>query len=266
VSRASPVRPAAVAGSFYPADPRELASLVDGLLGAAPAAADVPKALIVPHAGYIYSGPIAATAYARLRPSAKTIRRVVLLGPAHRVAFDGAAMPEADAFETPLGVVPLDPAARPLLAPVIAESDKAHAGEHSLEVQLPFLQRVLQDFTLVPIVTGMAPPEAIGQLLDLLWGGPETVLVISSDLSHYHPYDRARPLDEASAARIERNEALRFDDACGAVAVNGLLDACARRGLHAERLDLRNSGDTAGPRDRVVGYGSFAFREAHAPA
>ena len=262
------IRPAAVAGTFYPADATALRGAVDRLLAAATPAAGAAatvKALIVPHAGYVYSGPIAASAYAQLRPATAGIRRVVLLGPAHRVPFRGLALPGDEQFATPLGNVPVDAAAIAAARrlPQVADNALAHAGEHSLEVQLPFLQRVLGDFSVVPVVVGDATAESVAALLDLLWGGPETLIVVSSDLSHYHPYREAQLIDRATADAI-LGLAARLDQeqACGATPVNGLLLAARRRGLVPALLDLRNSGDTAGDRRQVVGYAAFGFSEA----
>lgn len=274
------VRPSAVAGMFYPASSAELIRNVDGMLGEAsaapapqapPASSDsqaahsTPKALIVPHAGYIYSGPIAASAYARLKSAASRIRRVVLLGPAHRAYIQGLALPEHDAFETPLGAVEIDKEAIAQI-PFVPRSAVVHRKEHSLEVQLPFLMRVLGDFKLVPLAVGDAPPEEVARVLDALWGGPETLIVISSDLSHYLPYDAARSIDSATARAILDlgPSPLHHEQACGATPINGLLVAARRRKLRPELLDIRNSGDTAGGRDQVVGYSSFAFYEESA--
>ena len=256
------IRPPAVAGTFYPEDPVALAAMVDRALGAAPAGEPPPKALIVPHAGYVYSGPIAGSGYARLAPLRDVVRRVVLLGPAHRVRVAGLAVSSADAFATPLGRVDLDRELRARVRelPGVQVHDAAHAREHSLEVQLPFLQRVLARFTLLPLVVGDAEPAAVAAVLDAVWGGAETLIVVSSDLSHYHDYDTAVRRDRATAAAVVARAAERIDDddACGARPLRGLLEATARRGLGVRLLDLRNSGDTAGPRDEVVGYGAFA--------
>jgi AmmeMemoRadiSam system protein B/AmmeMemoRadiSam system protein A len=262
------IRPPAVAGTFYPAEPRVLAADIDAMLGSvAPhPGAPVPKALIVPHAGYVYSGPVAASAYARIAPSRATIRRVVLLGPVHRVPVRGLALPGVDAFDTPLGRIPLDAAACARLRglPQIVQSDAAHRLEHSLEVHLPFLQRLLDDFTLVPLAVGDASAEEVAQVLDLLWGGDETLIVISSDLSHYLPYDRARAVDAETAHMIvARRSDIEHGQACGGTPVNGLTLLARRRGFGIELVDLRNSGDTAGGRDRVVGYGAFALTPEH---
>ena len=259
------VRPPAVAGTFYPADPRALRASVEDALAQAPVAcaADAPKALVVPHAGYVYSGPVAATAYARLVPVRDRVHRVVLLGPSHRVAFDGLAVPGADAFDTPLGRVEIDTGgvARALALPQVQRLDAAHAREHSLEVQIPFLQVVLPQFRLVPIVVGDATPDEISEVIDTLWGGDETVVLVSSDLSHYLSYEEARAIDRETTQAIERLDpaAIGFDQACGRLPVQGLLLSARRRGLHARTLDLRSSGDTAGSRDSVVGYGAYAF-------
>ena len=260
------LRPPAVAGMFYPGDARELQAMINDYLREASAAqqgANVPKAIIVPHAGYIYSGPVAASAYARLMPAHDRIRRVVLLGPSHRVPLLGLASSSADYFRTPLGDIPLDREAIEAInqLPQVHELDEAHAMEHSLEVQLPFLQTVLDDFTLVPLVVGDATPEEVAEVLEQLWGGPETLIVISSDLSHYHDYETAEALDTATSQAIEQllPERIHGENACGARGVNGLLDFARRHGLHGKTIDLRNSGDTAGPRDQVVGYGAYVF-------
>jgi len=253
-----------VAGSFYPGGADNLARSVETYLDqAAPGNGETaPKALIVPHAGYVYSGPVAASAYVILRRSGTAIRRVVLIGPAHRIPLRGLAAPRAELFRTPLGDVPIDqPAIGPLLSLSYVEvSDSAHAEEHSLEVQLPFLQRVLSSFELVPLVVGNARAEEVAEVLDRLWGGPETLVVISTDLSHYHDWDSARRLDSATSRAIEElaPERLVHESACGRIPVAGLLLQARRLGLRARLLDLRNSGDTAGPRDQVVGYGAYA--------
>jgi AmmeMemoRadiSam system protein B len=260
------VRTPAVAGLFYPGDPAELAAAVDACLAQAPRprrGEPAPKALVVPHAGYVYSGPVAASAYARIAPHAGTIRRVVLLGPAHRVWLRGLAAPRAEGFATPLGVVPIDGEAIDAVAalPQVEVSDAPHAGEHSLEVQLPFLQRVLGAFALAPFAVGDASAEEVAEVIERLWGGPETLVLVSSDLSHYHDYATARRLDRAACAAIEALDAARLgpDSACGCVPLSGLLRVARAAGLRAETLDLRSSGDTAGGRDRVVGYGAWAF-------
>ncbi len=257
------IRSPAVAGLFYPAAAGKLGADIDGMLAAAAMpAGPAPKALIVPHAGYIYSGPVAASAYARLAPAQGRISRVVLLGPAHRLPFRGFALSSAKAFRTPLGDVPIDAAAARLGAvPLVRMLDDAHAGEHSLEVHLPFLQRTLAPFVVLPIVVGDADGDAVAVLLDAVWGGPETLIVISSDLSHYYDYAAAKRRDAETAAAIERldGEALDEDSACGRIPIRGLLAVARRRGLICRRLDLRNSGDTAGPRDQVVGYGAWGF-------
>lgn len=263
------VRRAAVAGTFYPGEAGALeASVRAHLAGAGAVAGPAPKAIIAPHAGYVYSGAVAAKAYARLAPVARRITRVVLLGPCHRVAVRGLAVSGADAFETPLGRVALDRAAigQILALPQVQVFDATHAAEHSLEVHLPFLQVLLDDFTLVPLVVGDASNEEVAQVLDRLWGGEETLIVISSDLSHYLDYETARKLDATTREAIERldAEAIGRDQACGRIPVKGLLTLARRRRLRVATVDLRNSGDTAGPRDRVVGYGAWVFFEAAA--
>jgi AmmeMemoRadiSam system protein B len=258
-------RPAAVAGMFYPGAPPALRASVRALLDAAPRpAADAgwPKALIVPHAGYIYSGPIAASAYARLVPGRSLIRRVVLLGPVHRVPIRGLALPGADSFVTPLGTVAVDAdaGARLRALPQVGESEAAHSLEHSLEVQLPFLQTILEEFTLVPLAVGDASPSEVAEVIERLWGGPETLIVVSSDLSHYQPYERATEIDRSTADDILALAAtLDHQQACGATPINGLVLCARRHGLTPELIDLRNSGDTAGEKSRVVGYAAFAF-------
>jgi len=262
------VRPAAVAGMFYPSAPAALAADVRAYLSrvvARPAeTAAVPKALVVPHAGYVYSGPVAASAYARLAAGRDTIRRVVLFGPTHRVPVRGLALPASRDFATPLGTVSVDreSVAAALTLPQVRESEAAHAFEHSLEVQLPFLQAVLGDFSIVPFAVGDATPREVAEVIELLWGGPETLFVVSSDLSHYHRYADACAIDRAtSEAILALSATLDHEQACGATPINGLLLAARRRALRPELLDLRNSGDTAGDKSRVVGYASFAFIE-----
>lgn len=259
------IRQPAVAGLFYPGDPDILLRDVRKLLAAAQACPLVPKALIVPHAGYVYSGAIAASAYAALATVATRIRRVVLLGPAHRVAVQGLALPEANTFATPLGEIALDMEAVRAIShlPQVTQSAAAHAQEHSLEVQLPFLQAVLGDFKLLPLVVGMASAEEVAEVLELLWGGDDTLIVISSDLSHYLPYEAARSIDKATVQHVLRLEQpVVHEQACGATPINGLVLAASRHHLTPHLLDLRNSGDTAGSRDGVVGYAALAFTNA----
>lgn len=259
------IRPAAVAGLFYAADPAVLRRSIESLLDENPATGPVPKAVIAPHAGYIYSGPIAARAYNRIAGGAGVIHRVVLLGPAHRVALRGLALPTAQHFRTPLGDIMLDEALIAQLRglPGISFSDAAHRDEHSLEVQLPFLQSVLGEFSLVPLVVGACDATQVAAVLEQVWDDKETLVVISSDLSHYHSYATALQLDAETACRIEAFDAtLDGHEACGAYPLNGLLCLAHGRALQVERLDLRNSGDTAGSRDRVVGYGAWALSDA----
>jgi len=262
------VRPAAVAGMFYPEAPSALGRAVrDYLAQAASRAGEkpaTPKALIVPHAGYIYSGPVAASAYARIAAGRSTIRRVVLLGPVHRVPIRGLALPVAKAFATPLGTIEIDsaPAAEALALPQVRTSEAAHALEHSLEVQLPFLQTLLDDFRIVPFAVGDAAAKEVAEVIDRLWGGPETLILVSSDLSHYHPYGEARVIDRGTVEEIlAMTAALDHEQACVATPINGFSVCAKRRDLVVELLDLRNSGDTAGDKSRVVGYAAFAFTE-----
>jgi AmmeMemoRadiSam system protein B len=223
----------------------------------------MPKAIIAPHAGYQYSGPIAGSAYSSLIPQAKVIERVILVGPSHRVPFAGVAASHAAAFDTPLGAVPVDRDAVAALLKdgLIQENDAAHAREHSLEVHLPFVQRVFPGARVVPLLAGDQDHSSMAAIFARLWGGPETVIVVSSDLSHYHDYETACRLDRETAQTIEarRAGAVDFEQACGATPVNALLQIAAEKGLSASTIDLRNSGDTAGPRDEVVGYGAFVF-------
>lgn len=256
------IRPPAVAGLFYPADPDELSHYVRQMLGDAQTRELVPKALIAPHAGYIYSGPVAASAYATLAPIADRIRRVVLLGPTHRVAVRGLALPNADAFDTPLGRVVVDTAAAQSIGhlPQVSISPQAHALEHSLEVHLPFLQKMLTDFTLLPLAVGMASPDEVAEVLETLWGGDETLIVISSDLSHYLPYAIAQRTDRQTVQSIlHLQQPIDHEHACGGTPINGLILAARHHRLTPHLLDLRNSGDTAGTRDQVVGYAALAF-------
>jgi MEMO1 family protein len=263
----SAVRPAAVAGMFYPGDARSLASEVDDLLGSVEHAAPrlgYPKALIVPHAGYIYSGGVAARAYDELAAARGSVRRVVLLGPTHRVAVRGLAAPSVEAFATPLGAVRIDREAIASVRelPQVVINDAAHALEHSLEVQLPFLQAMLGDFALVPFAVGSASVEQVAEVLERLWGGPETLIVISTDLSHYHSYQQARAIDGATIERIARFATdLDHEEACGATPLNGLLSFSKQKNLSLKLLATCNSGDTAGGKDRVVGYSSFGLYE-----
>ena len=262
------IRPAAVAGMFYPGGPRALAGEIARFLGdagdaPAPRLA-FPKAVVVPHAGYVYSGAVAARAYQELAAARGVVRRVVLLGPAHRVAVRGLAAPSVDAFETPLGRVALDHAALGSLSelPQVVRSDSAHALEHALEVQLPFLQAVLGEFGLVPLAVGMEGVGEVAEVLERLWGGDETLLVISTDLSHYHGYSEARRIDAETLARIAaRATDIDHDEACGATPLNGLLACARKRDIPVRLLAACNSGDTAGRKDSVVGYSSFALYE-----
>jgi AmmeMemoRadiSam system protein B/AmmeMemoRadiSam system protein A len=252
---------------FYPGEPKALAAELDDLLGGVPHLAPrlgFPKALIVPHAGYIYSGGIAARAYDELSPARGLVSRVVLLGPVHRVPVRGLAAPGADAFATPLGNVPVDREALRAVQdlPQVVTSDAAHALEHSLEVQLPFLQKVLGAFALVPLAVGTASVQEVAVVLERLWGGPETLIVVSTDLSHYHPYDEARRIDGATLERVRGYATdIDHDEACGATPLNGLLSVAKKRQMSVQLLAACNSGDAAGGKGQVVGYGAFALHE-----
>ena len=259
--KSASIRPAVVSGSFYPKDPQQLRGLIDRFLSAAQKTRHSPKALIAPHAGYVYSGPVAARAYVSLENRKAPVERVVLVGPSHRVAFNGLALCGASYYSTPLGRIPIDVEAQKLLMNLqgVIISDEAHAYEHSLEVHLPFLQRILGEFKLIPLVAGNAPANQVAELVDCLWGGDETLIVISTDLSHYHDYATACRLDSATSHAIEACawRELDFESACGRVPLSGLLYSAKARNMSAITLDLRNSGDTAGSRDRVVGYGAY---------
>lgn len=253
------VRPAAVAGRFYPGSRDELARTVDALLAAAPAG-PCPKAIIAPHAGYVYSGPIAASVFARVR--GQRIERVILVGPAHREFVDGLAWPKAARMATPLGEIDVDVDAIAAL-PELRANPSAHAREHCLEVELPFVQTIAPGAKVVPLIASRATPELGGGVLERLWGGPETLIVISSDLSHYHPYAEAQAKDRNTIDQIlAMRPTLDGDQACGAAGINGLSWLAAKKQLRVELVDLRNSGDTAGSRDEVVGYGALAYYEA----
>jgi len=261
------IREPAVAGQFYPADASELRATIQGFLDQVQfQSGPAPKALIVPHAGYIYSGSVAATAYARLCPHRDRYSRVILLGPCHRVATSNLALSGVDVFRTPLGDVPLDKEVIAALdMPDVRIFEAAHEFEHSLEVNLPLLQVALGPFTLVPLLIGDVAPETVAEVINTLWGGAETLLVVSSDLSHYLTYDEARARDRSTCEAIERLEADRIDhgDACGATPIRGLLIEAKRRAMEVTTLDLRTSGDTAGGKNHVVGYGAWIFSESH---
>ena len=258
------VREPAVAGLFYPADAKELKRDIQHYLAeATPGRIRTPKALIAPHAGYVYSGPVAGEAYAQLAPLAEKITRVVILAPSHRLAFRGLAYSAAEAFETPLGTIEVDSQALAEAAqlPQVQLLERAFENEHALEVHLPFLQETVRSFRIVPFLVSDETPERVAEVLDLLWGGEETLIVISSDLSHYLEYHQAQQMDAEATAAIEAMDPHRlgYNHACGRIPVGGLLLAAKQHNLHTTTLDLRNSGDTAGPRDQVVGYGAYGF-------
>ncbi|MSQ52834.1 MAG: AmmeMemoRadiSam system protein B [Betaproteobacteria bacterium] len=259
------VRAAAVAGMFYPREPAILAGEIADHLEQANEdrlCPGFPKIVIVPHAGFIYSGAVAAHAYDLLRPARGIVKQVVLMGPCHRVAVRGLALPGADAFETPLGRIPIDAEGEKLARslPQVCVSSATHAQEHCIEVQLPYLQQVLGSFSLLPFVVGEASAEQVGEVIEKLWGGDETLFVISSDMSHYHGYDTARAMDQGTAQSImDLDLGINHEQACGATPIRGALLVAQRRGLKPRLLDIRNSGDTAGGKDRVVGYASFAI-------
>ena len=258
------VRNTAVAGTFYPKEPNELQANLNALLQSARTVKPYPKAIIVPHAGYIYSGPIAANAYSSFYKQKPMINRIVLMGPAHRVAFRGIAASSADYFASPIGNIAVD---HNTLRPIIEKGfvqyfDLAHEQEHCLEVQLPFLQAIFnQNFEIIPLLAGDTDPSHVAKVLRLLWGGNETLIVISSDLSHYHDYESAKVIDQRTSKSIEElhGEQLDYDSACGRLPIQGLLEVAKELKMQCKTLDLRNSGDTSGPHDRVVGYGAFSF-------
>lgn len=262
------IRPTAVAGLFYPDNPDVLNDMLSQQLEFAPLAPKQhrPKAIIVPHAGYIYSGEVAASVYQYLKPVRQIIKRVVIIGPSHRVGFNGLALSSADSFATPLGNIPLDHNSQDKLLFIngLHMFNQAHATEHSIEVQLPFLQKLLDDFCIVPIVAGNASPKQVSQVISTLWGGAETLIIISSDLSHFHDYQTAQRLDKATSQAIIAldYEAIHSENACGCVGVNGLLKFAQVRKLIPSIIDLKNSGDTAGSKESVVGYGAYLFEEA----
>lgn len=260
------IRHPAVAGTFYPADPDELRTMVEGFIKHVPETDEtaVPRAIIAPHAGYIYSGPVAASAYARIIPAHNKFTRVVLLGPSHRVPFRGLAASSASHFATPLGVIPLDTSAINEITqlPQVQVNDQAHLYEHSLEVHLPFLQMVLDSFSLVPLVVGDANPDDVAQVLEKFIEDEHTLIVISSDLSHYHDYHTAQQMDRTTSYAIEHLDidAIGYEDACGRGPMSGLLSLARQHHFKVKTVDLRNSGDTAGPRDQVVGYGAYVVQ------
>jgi AmmeMemoRadiSam system protein B len=256
------VRPPAVAGVFYPAGAAELEAAIAAFLPGDATPGPAPKAIVAPHAGYVYSGPIAGSAYARVLPANGRITRVVVLGPAHRTPGAGIAASGADAFATPLGKLAVDTRTRDALVEegLVAIRDDAHAAEHSLEVQLPFLQVCLGDVTVLPLAVGQVAPDRVAEVLDRVWDGEETLIVVSTDLSHYHDHATATDLDRRTAEAVvaRRPDRLGRGDACGVIPLQGLLAAANERALGVELLDLRTSADTAGGPDRVVGYGAFA--------
>lgn len=263
------IRQPAVAGMFYPADKQSLKNDIHQYLNnVSVEQKENPKAIVVPHAGYIYSGPIAASAYKQIIPFKDKIKRVVLLGPSHRVAFTGLAVPESDVFSTPLGNIPIDQKSIQQLSdlPQVIASDQAHREEHSLEVQLPFLQEILDDFTLIPLVVGDAERHEVAEVINRLWCNDDgcdehTLIVISTDLSHYHSYDEAKQLDHATSDAIKnlKPDLIGYEDACGRNGLKGMMTVAEEKNLSVDILDLRNSGDTAGDKSRVVGYGAYVF-------
>jgi len=256
------IRPAAVAGQFYAAEPQSLLTDVLQYLADVNQPLNIkPKALIVPHAGYIYSGPIAASAYKLIEPFATQIKQVILLGPAHRVALNGVATPAADFFKTPLGNIKINTefCNKAEQLNFVSKNKLAHSDEHSLEVQLPFLQTILNDFQLTPFVVGDCNSSDIANLLDLFFDFNETLFIISTDLSHFHDYKTAKQKDQLTSNAIEALQAdkISYNDACGRNPLNGFLSLAKQKNLHVKLLDLRNSGDTAGDKNSVVGYGAY---------
>ena len=258
------IRQPAVAGMFYPADKQSLkADIHQYLEQVTNEQKIIPKAIVVPHAGYIYSGPIAASVYKQIIPLKDIINRVILLGNSHRVAFTGLAVPESDVFNTPLGNIPIDQKSIQLLSglPQVIVSDQEHRQEHSLEVQLPFLQEILGEFSLIPLVVGYADRFEVAEVINRLWGDEHTLIVISTDLSHFHEYNEAKQLDRATSDAIVnlKPDLIGYDDACGRNGLKGMMTVAEEKHLSVDILDLRNSGDTAGDKNRVVGYGAYVF-------
>jgi MEMO1 family protein len=257
-------RPAAVAGAFYSNDATILKQDIADLLGRVEdVESEIPKAVIAPHAGYIYSGKVAANVYAQFKTVQSSIKKIILLGPSHRVAFHGMAIPSVDYFATPLGKIKLDASLLATLKhfPHVIVSDQAHAEEHSLEVQLPFMQTVFDEFELLPIVVGQIDPEAVADLLNNVWGEDDTLIVVSSDLSHFLSYDQAVSQDQKTTEMIRQFQyhTIKGEDACGCHPMNGLLCLAQQKDLKVRLLAQNNSGDTAGDKRRVVGYGGYGF-------
>jgi hypothetical protein len=260
------IRKPCVAGLFYPDDPERLDFTLNQLFESVPENLKTgysPHAIIVPHAGYIYSGEIAASAYSSILKRVQDIKRVVILGPSHQLALNGAACPSATHFDTPLGRIPLDveEIARLQAQGLIEINDAAHVREHSIEVQLPFLQHILSDFKIIPIVVGLEQAMPIAALLEPFWRAKDALIVVSSDLSHYLDYYDARKMDSDTSSAIE---ACRWQDisptqACGCYPMRGLLQLAQEENSSVSCIDLRNSGDTAGDKSRVVGYGAYVF-------
>jgi len=262
INQDSRTRPAAVAGMFYAADPQQLSSDVHHYLSQVRAETNlIPKAIIAPHAGHMYSGPVAASAYKLLEPFANKFKQVILLGPSHRVAFSGIATPDTDYFETPLGRIKINTlfCEKAEQLGFVQKNKLAHKDEHSLEVHLPFLQTLLSDFELTPFVVGDCNRDNVAKLLELFWGNNDTLFVISTDLSHFHNYEHATQQDLLTSNAIEalQPENIHYEDACGRNPLNGLLTQANQHRLNIKLLDLRNSGDTAGDKNRVVGYGAY---------
>ena len=258
------IRQPAVAGTFYPDDSVELETVIKNFIANNQKTGPVPKAIIAPHAGYIYSAPVAASVYSIFQNASNDIRKIVIFGPAHRLPFDGLAIPSVEQFATPLGTIALDTMSLKTLEDnqLAIVLDKAHEYEHCLEVQLPFLQTLFDSFTLTPVLVGHCDASRVEQALELLWGDQQTLIIISSDLSHYHSYEDAKVLDQRATLAIEQldSDTLDANLACGSIAINGLLKVAKKHRLKAETIDVRNSGDTAGPQEQVVGYGAYAFR------
>lgn len=252
-----------VAGYFYPNDPNTLSKQIDDFLLNTEIEKNniIPKAIIVPHAGYIYSGQTAAFSYNCLEKIKNKIKKVVIIGPAHRVGFNGIAGTLATEFVTPLGVVKVDESSMEnvLTMPSVMILEEAFQGEHCLEVQLPFLQKILNNFTIVPLIVGNVSYITLSEVIERLWGFDDTLFVISSDLSHYHDYKTAQNMDSTTANAIVNLEPdnITYDNACGRIGIQAMLDIAKSKNMTVKQLDLRNSGDTAGDKNRVVGYGAF---------
>lgn len=263
------IKKPAVAGAFYPDEPDILNNMVEHLFDAITWAGSSPKAIIAPHAGYIYSGIAAACAYQCLEMM-PYIKNIILVGPSHYIAFNGVAYSDYDTFITPLGELFVNTNLIQQIAklPATQHFNDAFSREHCLEVQFPFLQKKLNEFTIVPLLVSGANKQTVASVLEALWGDKETLVIISSDLSHYHDYLTAQQLDSETSQAIVNLDAdnIKEDSACGRIAIRGLLHLAKQKKMQAKKILQINSGDTAGDKQRVVGYGAYHFFENEVPA